>query len=318
MATATIGGLTLVTSAADDDLIEIEVSATGLSRCITKKNFIGATITGGGTIATGGFGLTVPFTGTAALLGGTQIFTGAKTFQSASANNSAQFERTTPSTTGIFVAQQLLATSSGNMVDGFGPGVKMSIQDDGGVVNHIATIGARRAGADNSGDLVFSTLNAGVDTMQGILSKLGVFTALGGFQPSSLSDALSFYKVGQWTPDLRFGGANTGITYGTRTGEYVRIGPLMWLHLNIALTSKGSASGTANIAGLPVSGTTLSSNEVRFNGMATNYVRMLGYVSGGAINLRAMTAAGMSVDGTLTEANFNNTSSLELSVWCLT
>lgn len=73
--TATIGQLTLVTSAAADDLIEIEVAASGLSRKITKANLIGATFTGGGSIVTGGFTLTVPATGTAVLLTATQTLT---------------------------------------------------------------------------------------------------------------------------------------------------------------------------------------------------------------------------------------------------
>ena len=62
--TSTIGQLTLTTSAAAADLIEIEVAASGLSRKITKLNLIGATLTGNGTIVTGGFTLTVPKTGT--------------------------------------------------------------------------------------------------------------------------------------------------------------------------------------------------------------------------------------------------------------
>ncbi|MCB0126720.1 MAG: hypothetical protein KDE58_30890 [Caldilineaceae bacterium] len=56
--------MTLTTSAAAADLIEIEVAASGLSRKITKANFIGATLTGGGSIVTGGYTLTVPKTGT--------------------------------------------------------------------------------------------------------------------------------------------------------------------------------------------------------------------------------------------------------------
>lgn len=80
MANKTIGQLTLATSALDADLIEFEIAASGLSRRITKANFIGATLTGGGTIATGGFTLTVPATGTASLLGTAQTYSALKTF----------------------------------------------------------------------------------------------------------------------------------------------------------------------------------------------------------------------------------------------
>lgn len=49
----------LVTSAASGDLIWLGVTASSLLRRITKANFIGATLTGGGVLATGGFTLTV-------------------------------------------------------------------------------------------------------------------------------------------------------------------------------------------------------------------------------------------------------------------
>lgn len=80
MATSTIGQLTLATSVVNDDLIEVEIAATGLSRRITRANFIGATLTGGGTIVTGGYTLTVPATGVASLLGTAQTYNAAKTF----------------------------------------------------------------------------------------------------------------------------------------------------------------------------------------------------------------------------------------------
>jgi len=91
MANVTIGQLTLASSAAAGDFIEMETVA-GLSRKIAKSNFIGGTLTGGptisgagtlalgantltissgGTLALGGFTLTVPATGTAALKSGT-------------------------------------------------------------------------------------------------------------------------------------------------------------------------------------------------------------------------------------------------------
>lgn len=57
--TKTINGLTTTTSAASGDYIPLWVAASSYTRKITKANFIGATITGGGTLATGGFTLTV-------------------------------------------------------------------------------------------------------------------------------------------------------------------------------------------------------------------------------------------------------------------
>lgn len=60
---------------------------------------------------------------------------------------------------------------------------------------------------------------------------------------------------GAWTPQLQFGGANTGMT-GTFAGTYVAIpspsgGAICIAFFVITLTAKGSATGVATIAGLP-------------------------------------------------------------------
>src|SRR6186713_2104959 len=56
---------------------------------------------------------------------------------------------------------------------------------------------------------------------------------------------------GDWTPELRFGGAApVGIT-GSLVGAYSRIGSLVTITGQIALTSKGAQVGNAAIYGLP-------------------------------------------------------------------
>lgn len=67
MANKTINDLTVTTSAASGDLVPMWVAASSVTRKVTKANFIGATITGGGTFATGGF--TVTATGTSTING---------------------------------------------------------------------------------------------------------------------------------------------------------------------------------------------------------------------------------------------------------
>jgi hypothetical protein len=65
------------------------------------------------------------------------------------------------------------------------------------------------------------------------------------------SRLLNWYEEGTWTPALSFGGATTGITYGTQFGQYTRIGRQVTLVAKVVLTSKGSATGLAAITGLP-------------------------------------------------------------------
>lgn len=54
-----------------------------------------------------------------------------------------------------------------------------------------------------------------------------------------------------WTPILRFGGLSTGMTFATQLGTYTRIGNSVRCRMRLALVAKGSATGTATIAGLP-------------------------------------------------------------------
>lgn len=47
----------------------------------------------------------------------------------------------------------------------------------------------------------------------------------------------------QWTPDLKIGGASTGITYSNRRGMLKRVGSLAFFNINVNLTSKGALTG---------------------------------------------------------------------------
>ncbi len=67
-----------------------------------------------------------------------------------------------------------------------------------------------------------------------------------------------------FVPVLSFGGATTGITYVTQTGNYTRIGSLVFVEILITLTSKGSATGTATITTLPF--TPARSSPLTFQG----------------------------------------------------
>lgn len=55
-----------------------------------------------------------------------------------------------------------------------------------------------------------------------------------------------------FTPQLGFSGTTTGITYTTQQGFYTQIGNVINFSIHLLLSSKGSTSGNATIAGLPV------------------------------------------------------------------
>jgi hypothetical protein len=75
-------------------------------------------------------------------------------------------ERSTGSTSSDLTVFALQATSTGNMVDTFGPQLQFVIEDTALVANTIATISGVRAGADNSGKLNFATFETGVNTIR--------------------------------------------------------------------------------------------------------------------------------------------------------
>ena len=83
------------------------------------------------------------------------------------------------------------------------------------------------------------------------------------------SNLLDDYEEGTWTPDLRFGGSNSGITYGScREGSYTKIGRQVTVNFGFNLTDKGSQSGAATIRGLPynpvsiIGGTSIEANGI--------------------------------------------------------
>ena len=59
-------------------------------------------------------------------------------------------------------------------------------------------------------------------------------------------------SIDPWVPTLQFGGASVGITYSQQIGFAFNFGKLIVAMFQLVLTSKGSSTGTATIAGLPV------------------------------------------------------------------
>jgi len=59
------------------------------------------------------------------------------------------------------------------------------------------------------------------------------------------------YETGTWTPSITFGGGSTGIGYSAQEGVYTRIGNTCFVAGVVTLSSVGSDTGTARLAGLP-------------------------------------------------------------------
>ena len=59
------------------------------------------------------------------------------------------------------------------------------------------------------------------------------------------------YSEGSWSPDLRFGGGNIGLTYSFCDGCYRKMGRFVYVQCAFGLSSKGTSTGPARIEGLP-------------------------------------------------------------------
>ncbi len=59
---------------------------------------------------------------------------------------------------------------------------------------------------------------------------------------------------------MNFGGLTTGITYTTQLGNYTKIGRTVFIQAYVLLSSKGSATGSATVTGLPFASLTQAGN----------------------------------------------------------
>ena len=162
----------------------------------------------------------------------------------------ARSEGVTPGSNVLVVNNDKLGIISYQGHDGteFVEGARIAAEVDG-------TPGAN----DMPGRLMFSTTadGASVPTEQlRITSNRFIRLAAGtnGIQfngDTAAANALDDYEEGTWTPELTFGGANTGIVTPVKRGVYTKVGRLVHVAAELVLTSKGTSTGTAVITGLP-------------------------------------------------------------------
>jgi hypothetical protein len=175
---------------------------------------------------------------------------------------------------------------------------------------------------DSSGNLILNTANTGA-TIQAAGSQQGLKLPAtpGNTDPNTLdcyADGGTVNSGGvTWTPALRFGGATTGIT-GSQVGRYTRIGNMVFAQGTIALSSKGSATGAASIAGLPtsanVAATIYYSIAIGYNSKVTFTGQLHGLISvnSGIVELYQTSTAG--VVSAITNTDFAADSVLTFTV----
>jgi hypothetical protein len=129
---------------------------------------------------------------------------------------------------------------------------------------------------------------------------------------STDANTLDDYEEGAWTPALFFT-ADTGIGYTIRDGRYTKVGRIVTVAFTIVLSSKGSSTGGATIAGLPFPAYNVGGSYPVYAGILVGESNMASMPTGtyclawsdSRLYLRSNAATTWSG---LTDANFTNTS----------
>jgi hypothetical protein len=100
---------------------------------------------------------------------------------------------------------------------------------------------------DSSGAMLLGTTTAGSASSGDLVVNGGVF--LGG---SAAANELDDYEEGTFTPAITVGSGS--VTHVTQTGNYTKVGRLVYFDIRVTLSAISSPSGTLSVAGLPFTG----------------------------------------------------------------
>ncbi len=176
--------------------------------------------------------------------------------------------------------------------------------------------------AGNSNATLFATGNSdGALTLAGQWAALSIADSFTGLSDSATGHvAMGQVNPESSTPSLKFGGANTGITTSTDTGGFARTTEGGYIgYAAITLTSKGTATGAATITGAIkycASGAMGAAVQVAsgFTGLTGVLQAVIDASTTNQIDLVQSGSSGVSA---VTDANFTNMTSLQVSVECL-
>ena len=207
-------------------------------------------------------------------------------------------------------------------------GTILQFRKDGTTVGSIGTYGGASYYGGPSGGLMFNGVNinptngtatrvdatndigAGAYRFKDLYLSGGVY--LGG---TGAANKLDDYEEGTFTPTLDFGSGNTGITYNSQTGKYVKVGSLVSVWIYIALSNKGTSTGQASIGGLPF---TINTPAGVFSPLGDR-----GRINTGGRGVSVYIASGAAfplysggfngtVNGPVTDGSFQNSSELDI------
>lgn len=81
-----------------------------------------------------------------------------------------------------------------------------------------------------------------------------------------------------FTPVVDFGGASVGATYSVQVGKAVKIGKKVHVQGQVALTAKGSSTGTMSIGGFPIASKNTTNLATSFSLNMSNFTGVSGHI----------------------------------------
>ena len=185
---------------------------------------------------------------------------------------------------------------------------------------------------DSSASVLIPSTNTGglADGLLGLGTSTARFTDL--FLSSGLyvggtgsANHLDDYEEGTFTPALSINDSTSGITYASRSAEYVKIGKQVFVNGDIQLSSKGSSSGVVRITSLPftindrTSGTSLDGGAslCGFSGGTSGIYSPIGLIGRGGfteISMYVATSSGGQVNAQLSNSNITDSFSVRFSL----
>ncbi|MGB7958175.1 MAG: hypothetical protein WCF77_05065 [Minisyncoccia bacterium] len=185
----------------------------------------------------------------------------------------------------------------------------MPVIEGGTGIQSATTYAPLTGGTTSTG--AFQSASTGISNSGYVLTSTGA-SSLPTWQANSGGGTTGTFSVA-----LTFGGSSTGITYSVNIGEYFAIGNLVCITVSVALTSKGSATGNAQITGLPFSEGGPLAGTFNLGSFYTSITFSGGYTVADAIvatNALSLYQMGSGVAITqLTDANFSSSSEFYIS-----
>ena len=186
----------------------------------------------------------------------------------------------------------------------------------GNVEEITCTAAARALLDDTTAAAMLATIGAAptaAPTFTGLITTAGQIAFPATQNASANANTLDDYEEGAWTPALDFGGVTTGITYSVQSGSYTKVGRLVFVAMQITLSSKGAAVGNAGLSGLPFA--VQQNSSTLYAGFYTGTTSTSGAI---VANFDTGSTVGILLQGSVTgstflsNANFSNSTLLRM------